>query len=60
MTETLEPALRDRQMQRFYESVTADMKSGNIPTPKRTAEQNQTHRNETRHPAHEQENEQEM
>ncbi|WP_314309639.1 LPD7 domain-containing protein [Kingella denitrificans] len=60
MTETLEPALRDRQMQRFYESVTADMKSGNIPTPKRTAGQNQTHRNETRHPAHEQENEQEM
>ena len=60
MTETLEPALRDRQMQRFYESVTADMKSGSIPTPKRTAGQNQTHRNETRHPAHEQENEQEM
>lgn len=60
MTETQEPALRDRQMQRFYESVTADMKSGNIPTPKRTAGQNQTHRNETRHPAHEQENEQEM
>lgn len=60
MTETLEPALRDRQMQRFYESVTADMKSGDIPTPKRTAGQNQTHRNETRHPAHEQENEQEM
>ena len=60
MTETLEPALRDRQMQRFYESVTADMKSGNIPTPKRTAGQNQTHRNETWHPAHEQENEQEM
>ncbi|WP_455228191.1 MuF-C-terminal domain-containing protein [Kingella denitrificans] len=60
MTETLEPALRDRQMQRFYESVTTDMKSGNIPTPKRTAGQNQTHRNETRHPAHEQENEQEM
>lgn len=60
MTETLEPALRDRQMQRFYESVTADMKSGGIPVPKRAAGQHPARESAAHRSEHGQDNEMEM
>ena len=60
MTETLEPALRDRQMQRFYESVTADMKSGGIPVPKRAAGQHPARESTAHRSEHGQDNEMEM
>lgn len=60
MTETLEPALRDRQMQRFYESVTADMKSGGIPVPKRAAGQHSARESAAHRTEHGQDNEMEM
>ena len=60
MTETLEPALRDRQMQRFYESVTADMKSGGIPVPKRAAGQHPVRESAAHRSEHGQDNEMEM
>ena len=60
MTETLEPALRDRQMQRFYESVTADMKSGGIPVPKRAAGQHSARESAAHRTKHGQDKEMEM
>lgn len=60
MTDTLDPALRDRQMQRFYESVTADMKSGGIPVPKRAAGQHPARESAAPRPEHGQDNEMEM
>lgn len=60
MTDTLDPALRDRQMQRFYESVTADMKSGGIPIPKRAAGQHPARESAAHRPEHGQDNEMEM
>lgn len=60
MTDTLDPALRDRQMQRFYESVTADMKSGGIPIPKRAAGQHPARESVAHRSEHGQDNEMEM